>query len=309
MRNVFVKFITKEAERDKNLIVLTGDLGFRVFEEFEEKYPKQLINAGNAEANMVGVAAGLALANKRVCVYSIVPFVTMRCYEQIRNDVCQPNLNVNFIGVGGGFNYGLQGFSHNVIEDLAIMRTLPNMTVLCPSDRVEAELAVRAAFRSKKPAYLSLGKAGARQIYLNRPKFRLGRGILVRSGGDLTLVSTGNIIEDVMAVADKLERQNLKTRIISMPCLKPFDRKIVEKAAQETGAIFTIEEHSKIGGLGSALAETLLESDCSDIVFRRFAVPDKYCWQAGSQEYLRRINGLSIQRITKDILKIIHAYR
>ena len=305
MRNVFVKNLIKMAKQDKDLILLTGDLGFNAFEEFVKKYPKQFYNLGNAEANMVGVAAGLALAGKKICVYSIVPFVSMRCYEQIRNDVCQPNLNVKFIGVGGGFSYGVQGFSHNTIEDLAIMRVLPNMTVLCPGDRVEAKLAVREAFKSTSPVYLRLGKAGERKIYLRQPKFKLGQGLLVKSGSNLTLVSIGNIIEDVLLVSDNLEKQGFSIRVISMPYLKPFDRKIILKAAKETKAIFSIEEHSLIGGLGSCLAETLLETDYSNILFKRFAIPDKYYSEVGSQSYLRKINGLSISQITKDILKSI----
>lgn len=305
MRNIFVKNLIRMAKQDKDLILLTGDLGFRAFEEFVQKYPQQFYNLGNAEANMVGVAAGLTLAGKKVCVYSIAPFITMRCYEQIRNDVCQPNLNVNFIGVGGGFSYGRQGFSHNTIEDLAIMRVLPNMTVLCPGDKVEAKLAVREAFKSTSPVYLRLGKAGEKKIYLRQPKFKLGQGLLVESGNDLTLVSIGNIIEDVLTVADRLKEQGLSVRIISMPCLKPFDQRIILKAAKETKAIFTVEEHSLIGGLGSSVAETLLEKDYSDILFKRFAVPDKYCLEVGSQSYLRKINGLSVEKITNDILKSI----
>lgn len=305
MRNVFVENLIKAAKRDKDLILLTGDLGFHAFEGFVQKYPKQFYNLGNTEANMVGVAAGLALAGKKVCVYSIVPFITMRCYEQIRNDVCQSKLNVNFIGVGGGFSYGIQGFSHNTIEDLAIMRALPNIVVLCPGDRSEAKLTVREALKWPGPTYLRLGKAGKKKIYPRQPKFKLGQGLLVNKGKDITLVSISNIIEDVLIIADKLKEQGLSVRIISMPCLKPFDQKIILKAAKETKAIFTIEEHSLIGGLGSCVAETLLETDYSDILFKRFAVPDQYCQLVGSQAYLRKINKLSIQQIVRQINKML----
>lgn len=294
------------AQKDKDLILLTGDLGFGAFEEFVQKYPKQFYNLGNAEANMVGVSAGLALKGKHVCAYSIAPFITFRCYEQIRNDVCQPNLNVNFIGVGGGFSYGVQGFSHNTIEDLAAMRALPNLVILCPGDKVEAQLSTREMFKSSQPTYLRLGKAGEKRIYFRQPKFKLGQGLLVRGGRDLCLVSIGNIIEDVLEVASKLKEQGLSVRVISMPCLKPFDQKIILKAAKETKAIFTIEEHSLIGGLGSAVAESLLETDYSNILFKRFAIPDQYCQEIGSQAYLRKINGLSVEKINKDILKLLN---
>jgi len=303
MRNVFIESLIKLAQKDKDLIVLTGDLGFQAFEEFAQKYPKQFYNLGNAEANMVGVAAGLALTGKKVCAYSIVPFITLRCYEQIRNSICQSNLNVNLVGVGGGFNYGPQGFSHNTLEDLAAMRALPNMIVLCPADQTEAKLAVREALKSSGPTYIRLGKAGQQKIYSGQPKFKLGQGLLVKSGRDLTLVSVSNIIEDALEIADKLKKKGLSARVISMPCLKPFDRKIILKAAKETKVIFTIEEHSLIGGLGSCVAETLLETNYSDILFKRFAIPDKYCSEVGSQSYLRKINGLSVARIIREISK------
>ena len=305
MRNIFIEQLIKNAERDKDIVFLTGDLGFNAFEEFVKKYPKQFYNLGNAEANMIGVAAGLALAGKKVFAYSITPFITMRCYEQVRNNICQQNLNVKLIATGGGFNYGMQGFSHNTIEDLAIMRVLPNMSVLCPGDKTEAKLAVQETFKSTSPVYLRLGKSGERKIYLYQPKFKLGQGILVESGNDLTLVSIGNIIEDVLMVGDRLKEQGLSVRIISMPCLKPFDQKIILKAAKETKSIFTIEEHSLIGGLGSCVAEILSESNNPDILFKRFAIPDQYCQKIGSQAYLRKINGLSVNKITKDIIKVI----
>ena len=305
MRNIFVEQLMKVANRDKDVILLTGDLGFNTFEKFAKKYPRRFYNIGNAEANMIGIAAGLALAGKEVFAYSIAPFITMRCYEQIRNNICQQNLNIKLIAAGGGFNYGFQGFSHNTIEDLAIMRVLPNMSVLCPGDKTEAKLAIQETFKSTSPVYLRLGKAGEKEIYSHQPKFRLGRGLLVKPGNDLTLVSIGNIIEDVLIVGDRLEEQGFSVRIISMPCLKPFDQRIILKAAKETKSIFTIEEHSLIGGLGSSVAEILLETDYSDILFKRFAIPDQYCQEVGSQNYLRKINGLSVDKIIKDITKLI----
>ncbi|MBU1177531.1 MAG: transketolase C-terminal domain-containing protein, partial [Patescibacteria group bacterium] len=306
MRNIFIEQLIKNAELDKDIVFLTGDLGFNAFEGFAKKYPQRFYNIGDAEANMIGIAAGLALAGKKVFAYSIAPFITMRCYEQIRNNICQQNLNVKLIAVGGGFNYGIQGFSHNTIEDLAIMRVLPNMVVLCPGDKIEAKLALNEVFKYSGPVYLSLGKSSSKKIYSHQPKFKLGQGLLVRQGKDLTLVSIGNIIEDVLEVADKLKDKGFSVRVISMFCLKPFDKKIIIKAAKETKAIFTIEEYSLIGGLGSAVAENLLETNYSDIIFKRFAVPDRYCKRVGSQIYLRKINKLSVGYIVKNILKNIN---
>lgn len=305
MRGSFVKKVIEAARRDPNLYLLTADLGFRALEPFRDEFPKQFVNVGVAEANMVGVATGLALMGKRVCVYSIVPFVTFRCYEQIRNDVCWQNLDVKFVGVGGGFSYGNQGISHNVTEDLAVMRVLPNMTVFCPGDRVEAEAMSEIVLSRPGPAYLELGKSVSQPIYKESPKFEFGRGLTVRDGSDLTFISAGNVIDTVLQAADQLEQNGLKVRILSLPCIKPLDVDLVLKAARETGAVFTFEEHSVIGGLGGAVAETLLESPHSGIVFRRFGVPDVFPDRIGSQQYLRDRHGLSVDEIVTTVLEKI----
>jgi transketolase len=303
MRGSFVKKLIEAARRDPNLYLLTADLGFRALESFRDEFPKQFVNVGVAEANMVGLAVGLALTGKRVCVYSIVPFVTFRCYEQIRNDVCWHDLDIKLIGVGGGFSYGNQGISHNTTEDVAVMRALPNMTVFSPADRVEAEAMSEIVLNHRGPAYLKLGKTASRQIYSETPKFEFGRGLTVRAGGDLTLISTGNIIETALAAADALAKRGIGARVISMPCVKPLDQELVLKAARETGAVFTVEEHSIIGGLGSAVAETILESEHSGIVFHRFGVPDVFPDRIGSQQYLRDHYGLSVEMIVTTVLE------
>lgn len=297
MRNIFIKYIVEEARRDKNLYVLSADLGFNAFEPFRDEFPDRFINVGVAEANMVGVAAGLALMGKKVCAYSIVPFATLRCYEQIRDDICLHKLNVKMIGVGGGFSYGNQGVTHNTTEDIGVMRILPNMSVFCPADKIEAEAMVKIALEHDGPAYLRLGRAGTRQIYDQVPDFVYGKGVTVKDGDDLTLISTSNILETVLDAAAALEIQGRSVRVISMPCVKPLDQELVLKAAAETEAVFVIEEHSIIGGLGSAVAEAIMESPYSDIVFKRIGVNDEFPAVIGSQQYLREQCGLSPQSI------------
>lgn len=297
MRNVFIKELVKEARRNKDLYVLSADLGFNAFEPFRDEFPDRFINVGVAEANMVGVAAGLAMMGKKVCAYSIVPFATFRCYEQIRDDVCLHALDVKMVGVGGGFSYGNQGVTHNTTEDIAVMRALPNMSVFCPGDKTEAEAMIKIALKHDGPAYLRLGRAGTRQIYEQVPGFSYGKGVTVKEGGDVTLISTGNILETALDAAEALERQGRNVRVISMPCVKPLDIELVLKAAGETKAIFVIEEHSVIGGLGSAVAEAVLESEHSDIVFRRIGMNDKFPSVTGSQQYLRDRYGLSSDAI------------
>ena len=304
MRTAFIKTLTKLAEKDKNIYLLTGDLGFSVFEEFKKKFPERYVNCGVAEQNMIGVAAGLALSGKKVVVYSIIPFVTMRCFEQIRNDICLQNLDVKVVGVGAGFSYGAQGPTHHAIEDLAIMRSLPNMTVLCPVDPIETGLAVKAMFKLKGPVYLRLGKSKEENIHSKSFEFKVGRANLIKNGKDITIMGIGPILKNALNAAEILEKEmNISVRIISMTTFKPLDKNIVLKAVKETKAIFTIEEHSLVGGLGSAVAEILAESK-DKILFRRITLPNEFCKEVGSQEYLREKNNLSVKGIKKTIEKI-----
>jgi transketolase len=303
MRNIFIKNLLEAAETNPDLYLITGDLGYRALEPFRDRFPDRFLNAGIAEANMVGLAAGLALSGKRVCVYSIIPFLVFRALEQIRNDIAYQNLDVKIVGPGGGFSYGNQGPSHNTAEDVAIMRALPNMAVLCPGDKTEATLAIKAMLATPGPAYIRLGKAGEKEIYAGTPEFSIGKILPVKSGDDLTLVSTGNIIETALAAAEILEKSGLSVRILSAPSLKPFDEEAVAQAARETKGIFTVEEHGPVGGLGSAVAKILADSDLQNIKFAKFGMADDSCLCIGSQDYLRRQNGLYPEHIAAEILK------
>lgn len=304
MRRQFINTLTELARKDNRIFLLTGDLGFSFFEEFRKEFPKRFFNVGVAEANMVGIAAGLALSGKIVFIYSIVPFVTMRCFEQIRNDLCSQNLNVRIVGVGGGLCYGSAGMTHHSIEDIAIMRALPNMTVVCPGDSFEVEMAVKEALSWEGPVYLRLGKGGEPKIHSDIPNFKIGKGIIIKNGNDITIMSTGNILYMAKQITDKLTNENISVRLISMHTVKPLDKKIIIESSRETKAIFTLEEHSLIGGLGSAVAEVLAEEGTKKALFKRFSLPDSYCREVGSHEYLREKNKLSVDQITDNILKI-----
>lgn len=303
MRTAFISTLIELARKNSKIFLLTGDLGFSVFEKFREESPDRFFDIGVAEANMVGVAAGLALSGKIVFIYSIVPFVTMRCFEQVRNDICYQNLNVKIIGVGGGLCYGPAGMTHHSLVDIAIMRALPNMTVICPGDPIEAEMATKLATSHQGPIYIRLGKSHEAKVHLDIPNFKIGKGITIRNGSDVTIIATGNILYSAKCIADKLINGGLDVRLISMHTVKPLDRSIILESAQETKIIFTIEEHSLIGGLGSAVAEVLAETDSKKVLFRRFALPDRYLKDIGSQEYLRRKNALSIDEIANSILE------
>lgn len=302
MRKAFIDTLVKLAEKDKQILLLTGDLGFSFLEKFRDKFPDRFFNMGVAEQNMIGVAAGLAIAGKIVFVYSIVPFVTMRCFEQIRNDLCYQNLKVYIVGVGGGVVYGPAGFTHWALEDISIMRSLVNMTVIAPGDSKETEMAIKSIVKHNGPVYLRLGREDS-SIIPSKIKFEIGKGILLGEGKDITIISSGGMLYCANKVSDELKKVNLSIRFISMPTIKPLDRDIILESAKKTKAIFTIEDHGIIGGLGSAVSEVLAESG-RKIVFRRFAMPDAYDKIIGSQKYLLAKKCLSVEQIAKNILKI-----
>jgi len=301
MRIAFINTLIELAEKDKGIFLLTGDLGFSVLERFRDKFPDRFFDVGVAEQNMIGVAAGLALSGKIVFVYSIVPFVTMRCFEQIRNDLCFQNLNVRLVGIGGGVAYGSAGSTHYALEDVAIMRSLVNMTVICPADPLETELVVKSSLSHQGPIYIRLGK-GNDPVVHSKLNFQIGRGIIVEDGGDITIIASGSMLLTAKQVSEALKKRNLSVRLVSMPTLKPLDNRIILKSARETKAIFTLEEHSVIGGLGSAVSDVLAESK-HNVLFKKFAFPDRYNEVVGSQKYLLKKNGMSVQQITKNILK------
>lgn len=302
MRTAFVETFTKLAQKDKNLWLLTGDLGFSVFEGFMAKFPKQYLNMGVSEQNMIGTASGLALCGKTVFAYSIIPFITLRALEQVRNDICMQGVNVKLVGVGSGFSYGQLGPTHHSTEDIAVMRSLPNMTVVCPGDPWEVEMATEALAKTRSPAYLRLGKKGEPRLHDKGAKFSLGRGIVMKEGKDMVLIACGHMLESAVKIADELNRKDLSVRLVSMHTVKPLDEKLVLESAKKTGAVFTLEEHSMIGGLGSAVSQALLENGIR-CRFHSFGTPDKYTKLAGTQDYLRKINGLSVEEVTRVILK------
>src|SRR5438445_7772323 len=301
MRNAFFRALYALAERDERVFLIVGDLGFGVVEPFAERFPGQFLNAGVAEQNMTGIAAGLALTGKIVFTYSIANFPILRCLEQVRNDVCYHHANVNVVAVGGGFAYGSLGATHHATEDLAIMRALPEMSVVAPGDPDEAAAATEAVAAHDGPCYLRLGRAGEQKVH-NRPiHFQLGKAIQVRQGSDVTLISTGGMLQTAIETADLLSHRGLQARVLSMHTLKPFDVNVVLAAARETSAIFTLEEHSIIGGLGSAVAEILAESAEHEVAFKRFALPPAFACKSGTQEYLRAQSGLDVESLTNAI--------
>jgi len=300
MRTAFLKTLEELAAEDGRINFLTGDLGFTVVEPFVKRFPKQFLNVGVAEQNMTGLASGMALTGKVVFTYSIANFPTLRCLEQIRNDACYHKANVKVVSVGGGLAYGALGSSHQATEDLAVMRALPGMTVVAPGDPVETAHATRAVAAHDGPCYLRLGKAGEPVVHDGPIDFRLGRALTVREGSDLTVISIGGMLKPCADAVAALAQEGIKVRLLSMHTLKPFDAEAVLKAVAETGGILTVEEHSAVGGLGSATAEVLARSGLRTH-FRSVSLPDGFCREIGSHEHLRRFNGLTAHDIAKAV--------
>ena len=307
MRTAFIEELFEQATQNKDIMLVVGDLGFGVVTPFIEKLPAQFINAGVAEQNMTGMAAGLAMSGKVVFTYSIANFSTLRCLEQIRNDICYHNIHVTIVSVGGGTTYGNLGYSHHAIEDLAIMRALTNLLVVAPGDPFEARLATRALINDYEgPAYLRLGRAGEPKVYEKEPEFQLGKAITVREGDDLTLISTGGMLYNTVTAADILATEGIHARVLSMHTIKPLDEASVLNAARDTNLILTVEEHSIAGGLGGTVAELLAETDFgSSVYFRRIGLPAKKVEPiVGNQDYLRQHYGLTAEALVQKVKKI-----
>jgi transketolase len=293
MRTAFLKTLEELAASDPRINLVVGDLGFSVVESFARRFPRQFLNAGVAEQNMAGLAAGMALSGKIVCIYSIANFPTLRCLEQIRNDGCYHEADLKVVSVGGGFSYGSLGMTHHALEDLAILRALPGMVVLAPGDPLEVEGATRAIVRHRGPCYLRLGKAGEPVVHPTPPDFAIGKALTVREGRDVTMISTGGMLHSCVQAWERLVSRGVEARLLSMATIKPLDSEAILQAAEETG------------GLGGAVAEVLAQRASRRVSFRILGVEDRFCREVGGQEHLRRINGLTVENVTAVALEVL----
>lgn len=298
MRNEFFKTLLEEARKEPRLHLLTGDLGFNCIEPFRDALPEQFSNMGICEGAMVGAAAGMALAGLKPFAYSIGTFMTMRCLEQIRDDICVQNADVKIVGVGGGCAYGIHGPTHHAIEDLALMRSLAGMAVLAPADPVEVRLAVRALVKHQGGAYLRIGKTGEPILHKNDPHFEIGKGIVMQEGKDLTFIGAGLMVGHALKAAAALAKDGFSVGVISMHTIQPLDQDVVLRTARATGALITVEEHVRTGGLGSAVSEVLADAGLG-IRFQRLSLPDTLQYLPGSQSFLHDKFGLSPEKIAE----------
>ncbi len=304
-RAAYGKALAELAEKEPNLVVLDADLsGSTMSKDFAAVCPQRFFDMGIAEANMVGVAAGLAACGKKPFVNSFAMFAAGRAWEQVRNSVAYPGLNVKVVGSHGGLSVGEDGATHQCIEDLAIMRAIPGMTVLCPCDAHEMHQAVKALLAYDGPAYLRLGRLAVETVTDQVPgyEFAIGKGALLRPGTDVTVVAVGMMVQMALAAAEQLAGEGLSVRVIDMHTIKPLDTDLLLQAAKETGCLVTTEEANVVGGLGSAVAECL--SGAFPVPLVRHGVEDVFGRSGAAQKVLEAY-GLTVEGIVDKVRRAI----
>lgn len=295
MRNAFINQLFSFAQEDRNVILISGDLGFGVLDHFHNELSGQYFNAGICEQNMASMAAGLAIEGKKVYLYSIGNFPTLRCIEQIRNDICYHNANVKIISVGGGFAYGALGMSHHATEDIAMMRSLPRMEVYAPCDPVEAAEVAKMVYSMNSPCYIRLNKGGE-PVLIHEGKegishYDIRKMNKVVDGDSACIITTGAILGEAIKAAEILKIQGISVAVYSLARIKPMDRADVISKARKYDLVVTLEEHNLLAGFGSAIAELFAEIRGMPQMIR-LGIKDEYTAIVGSQEYLRKVYGL-----------------
>jgi transketolase len=294
------------AKEDERIVLLAGDIGNNLFENFKKIDARRFYNCGVAEANMMGVAAGMALNGLRPVVYTITPFTTTRCFEQIRVDVAYHEAPVLIVGTGSGLSYAELGPTHHSLEDLAILRTLPGMRVLAPCDSTELRLLVRAALKEDGPSYMRIGKKGEPAVHTQVPTLRIGEAIVLRTGSDVTLLATGTILSEVMGAAVHLADEGISAEVVSFHTVKPLDERYLSQAAARFPLLVTVEEHGCIGGFGGAVAEWRAAKHAAPPLLSIGAV-DEFLHKVGSQQYARGVYGLTARQVADRVTAALRA--
>ena len=304
MRTAYINALSHLAMQDKNVIAMISDNGAIVYDDYRARFPKQYINSGIAESSMIAMAAGLASRGKIPFAYTIGAFLAYRALEFIRNDVCMQNQNVKIVGTGAGFAYPALGPTHHVTEDIPMLRALPNLLLLSPASPREVKKCVYAAYEHEGPTYIRLGTNREPEVYDSEEYgFTLGKGVVMREGKDITLVSTGSIVYDVMEAAKRLDKEGISTRVVNVHTLKPFDIEIIKSSVEQTRAVLTVEEHTVYGGLGSIVAESLAELG-TPIAFKRMGLFD-FAKGYGNHDEVKEQNGISIDSICVTVRELL----
>ncbi len=302
MRNAFAAEMVELAKIYPELVLLTGDMGNRLFDNYKKLFSDRFYNCGVAEANMTSVAAGMAMCGLKPVTYSIASFNTLRCFEQIKIDICYHNLPVIVVGVGAGLSYAELGPTHQSCEDISIMRSIPGMIVICPGDAVEVRLALKAAVELGRPVYLRLGKKNEPVVHENNPDFKTGKAIVVKEGSDICLISTGNVLPLCVDIAKHLEYKKLSIGLLSMHTVKPLDDDILKNIFKKYSIVATIEEHSLIGGLGTAVGEWMIDKKINNSVkLFKFGCRDIFLSPSCNQNNTRNKFHLNSESIVKQL--------
>ncbi|NND02151.1 MAG: transketolase [Acidimicrobiia bacterium] len=305
MRDAFIAALAEATASDPSIILMTGDLGFNVLDNFEAAHPNSYLNVGVAEQNMAMLATGCALSGRTVFTYSIANFPTLRCLEMLRNDVTYHDAAVVTVAVGGGYSYGPLGMSHHATEDLAILRAIPGMTVVAPSDTFEVVGATHALIEAGRPAYLRIDKSQSTHEPTAGERFELGKARRLRDGDDLTVISCGGVTGQVLAAVDHLANLGMAIGALSMHTVKPIDSEAIQLAATTTGGIVTVEEHVSTGGLGSAVLEVLGDAEIWPRRFHRCALDPNTWAGVGTQDHLRSLAGLDQHSLAKEFERVL----
>ena len=303
MRTAYLDTLYELAQKDKRVYALISDNGAIVYDKYRRDLPGQYLNLGISEANMVGMAAGMASCGKIPFAYTIGAFLAYRAFEFIRNDVCLQNQNVKIVGTGVGEVYSALGPTHHSTEDLGGLRALPNLTILCPASPMEVRKATEAAYEYEGPVYLRLGTNKESEIYKKDYTFQIGKAVTMKEGNDLTLIGTGSILKDLLEVAEKLEPEGIQIRVVNMHTIKPLDGDVIRQAIDETGKVITVEDHNVTGGLGSAVAEVIAQYGKS-VQFKAMGLMG-FSSGYGTYGQVKEQNGLGKNRIRETICDML----
>jgi len=304
MRNHVINEISLLAEQNSDILLVTADLGFHVIESFRDRHPDRFINVGISEQSMASLAAGLALEGNTVFIYSIGNFPTLRCIEQIRNDICYHNADVKIISVGGGFAYGTLGMTHHATEDIAMMRALPNMRVYAPADRIEAIACLHDSMRFKSPAFIRLAKGNEPCIWGEAQISEVEKLLPYHAAGtDVNIITVGTALQEGIELQRRLAERGYSTGVFSAPTVKPLDKETVCFLAKNSRLLVTIEEHTVNGGLGGTVAEAISMIREKHAVLYRAGLQDTYTSVVGSQSFLREYYGISASAIENEITR------
>lgn len=301
MRNAFADEITKLAMADERVVLLSGDIGNRLFDTFKAKCPGRFHNCGVAEGNMIGVAAGLALAGLRPVCYTITPFITYRCMEQIRVDVCYHHLPVTIVGTGAGLAYASLGATHHSCEEVGMLRLLPGLAVLAPADPMEVRACLRSAVAHPGPSYLRIGKKGEPTVHADVPSLPIGSSKVMREGSQVALLVAGVLLPAALAAADILASRGISAEVVTSPTIKPLDTALLQRVFARYRVVAAIEEHSVLGGFGGSIAEWLADQPAGQARLLRFGTPDEFLHETCEQEHAHEKFGLTASAIAARI--------